>query len=388
MRFRRRIWLILWILSLVGISFFGGNISYLFFWAMTFIPIISSIYIFFVYIQFRIYQEIGSRTVICKQPVSYYFTLPNETFYAFAGLSVKMFSGFSYVTDMPEDKEYELLPRDADTHYSNLICKYRGEYEVGVKEVIITDFFGLFRFRYRLKETFKAMVLPRVLELDELQSMKELNEFSNIENVYDKIEADILTRDYIYGDALKHIHWKATAKEQKLKVRNMTGERKREIILALDTRRIFTKAEEYIPLENTLLEIGLALGHHFAEKRIPCKLIWNQQGIKQLDLEGMSQFQIFYQTLSNMIFDESEKPEELLQYIHGNRQYVAGGTFLFVTHILTEQMLACLQQWAKEGMRVLVYLVTNEETESLVRESNSRFKLMTIPVDGDLEEML
>lgn len=388
MRFRRRIWLILWILSLVGISYFGGNISYLFFWAMTFVPVISFLYILFVYIQFRIYQEIESRTIICKQPVPYYFTLPNETFYTFAGLSVKMFSGFSYVTDIPEDKEYELLPRDADTHYSNLICKYRGEYEVGVKEVTISDYLGLFRFRYRLKETFKAVVLPRVLELNELRSMKELNEFSNIENVCDKTEADILTRDYVCGDALKHIHWKATAKEQKLKVRNMTGERKQGIVLALDTQRTSAKTEEYIPLENTLLEIGLALGHHFAEKRIPCKFIWNQQGIKQYDLEGINQFQIFYQTFSNMIFDEAEKAEKLLQYVHGNRQYVTGGTFLLVTHKLTENMMACLQLWAKEGMRVLVYLVTNEETKSLVRESNSRFKLVIIPVDGDLEEIL
>jgi len=388
MRFRRGIWIILWILSLVGISYFGGTISYLFFWAMTFVPLISFLYIFLVYIQFRIYQEIESRTVICKQPVPYYFTLPNETFYAFAGLSVRMFSGFSYVTDIPEDREYELLPQDVDTQYSNLICKYRGEYEVGVKEVTITDFLGLFRFRYRLKETFKAVVLPRVLELNELRSMKELNEFSNVENVYDKTETDILARDYVCGDALKHIHWKATAKEQKLKVRNMTGERKQGIVLALDTQRIAVKAEEYIPLENSLLEIGLALSHHFAEKRIPCKFIWSQQGIKQYNLEGMHQFQNLYQTFSNIIFDESEETKELLQYMQGNRQYVTGETFIFVTHKLTESMLGYLQLWAKEGMRVIVYLVTNEETERLARESNSRFKIVIIPVEGNLEELL
>ena len=388
MKTRRRIWLILWILSIVGISYFGGTISYLLFWAMTFVPILSFIYILFVYIQFRIYQEIESRTVICKQPVPYYFTLPNETFYAFAGLSVKMFSGFSYVTDIPEDKEYELLPGDADTHYSDLICKYRGEYEVGVKEVVITDFLGLFRFCYRLRETFKAVVLPRVIRLDELKSLKELYDFSSMENAYEKTEADILTRDYIPGDALKYIYWKASAREQKLKVRNLTGERKREIVLAFDTQRVSEKAEEHIPLENTLLEIVLALGNHFAEKRIPCKFLWGQQGMKQYDLEAMNQFEYFYQSISKVIFDESEKTENLLQYVQGNMQYMLGGTFILVTHRLTDDMLGSLQLWAKEGMRVIVYLVADYETERLERQSNSRFKLIAIPVDGNVEELL
>ena len=79
----------------------------------------------------------------------YYFVLPNETFYSFAGLSIRLFSGFSYVLDMPEDEEYELLPGDNYTYRTKLVCKYRGEYEVGVKEIILTDFLKLFRFHKR-----------------------------------------------------------------------------------------------------------------------------------------------------------------------------------------------------------------------------------------------
>ena len=49
MKWRRGIVFLLWILSLVGISFFGGTISYGFFWAITFIPVISIVYLLFVY---------------------------------------------------------------------------------------------------------------------------------------------------------------------------------------------------------------------------------------------------------------------------------------------------------------------------------------------------
>ena len=104
MKWRRFILLLLWILSLVGITFYGGAISYGLFWGITLIPVLSLVYLLFVFMQFRIYQEIGSRIIVCKQPVSYFFILQNETVYAFAGLSVRLFSDFSYVTDMPENE--------------------------------------------------------------------------------------------------------------------------------------------------------------------------------------------------------------------------------------------------------------------------------------------
>ena len=52
------------------------------------------------------------------------------------------------------------------------------------------------------------------------------------------------------GDAIKQIHWKATAREQKLKTRNRIGEEKRGITIFLDTRRESEEPYKYLPLEN------------------------------------------------------------------------------------------------------------------------------------------
>ena len=46
MRRRRLAFLCLWILSLAAISFFGGAVSYGFFFGMTLLPVISLAYIF------------------------------------------------------------------------------------------------------------------------------------------------------------------------------------------------------------------------------------------------------------------------------------------------------------------------------------------------------
>ena len=48
MKMRNWILLDLWVLSLAAISYYGGTVSYGIFWGITFIPVISLIYLIFV----------------------------------------------------------------------------------------------------------------------------------------------------------------------------------------------------------------------------------------------------------------------------------------------------------------------------------------------------
>ena len=132
----RFLFLCLWVLSLAAISFSGGAVSYGFFFGMTVLPFVSLFYILCVYLRFKIYQELGSRSMVCGEPTEYFFVLENEEYFAFTGVSIRLFSDFSYVEELPDDTEYELLPGDRFTYETRLVCKYRGEYEVGVKEVV------------------------------------------------------------------------------------------------------------------------------------------------------------------------------------------------------------------------------------------------------------
>ena len=78
MKRNRIIFLILWILSLVGISFFGGPVSYGFFAMLTLLPLVSLIYLFSVFHFFRIYQELDGKHLVADQTVPFYFTLMND----------------------------------------------------------------------------------------------------------------------------------------------------------------------------------------------------------------------------------------------------------------------------------------------------------------------
>ena len=386
MRWRRIVWFILWIISLVGISYYGGIISYTLFWGLTMIPVLSCIYLVAVFVGFKIYQEIESRTIVCKEPMPYFFALPNEGYYAFAGISVRLFSKLSYVTDMGEDEEYELLPGDKYEYHTRLICKYRGEYEVGVKEVILTDCFRLFRFKYRIDGTIKALVYPRVIHMAEVESLKDILNVSSLMIPLEQTEPDVVTRDYIPGDALKYIHWKVSAKEQQLKTRNMQGERKQDIWLVYDTCRYDRDEYVYMPLENQILETVLALVAYLAEKNIDVTVCHSQRGLQNSTVRGLSQFQVFYEETAHVVFSEEENIAVTMEQLSSGAGILSVQTM--VSHQGDEAFLNRLQALTLQGIHIIWYLITDENAEAYLRQSSSRLKIVVLPIEGNLEDLL
>lgn len=378
----------LWILSLVAISFYGGAISYGFFFGMTLIPVVSLLYLLFVYFQFRIYQEIESRTIVCKQPMPYYFVLQNSEYYAFASISARLFSGLSYVLEMPDDEEYELLPGDRYTCRTKLVCKYRGEYEVGVKEVIVTDFFRLFRFHYKIPSTIKALVYPRMIHKSELCSIQDMPALQCQETPYGQTEPDVTVRDYITGDALKQIHWKATAREQKLKTRNQIGEEKQGIAFLYDTKRYSKDMHEYLPLENQILEAVLALGIFFAEKNTPFTVYYGQNGIRRSQVEGVNQYEAFYQETARVVFDDRENLTKLLEQLLEQGVLLKYRAVMVIVHEMNDQIMGMLQMLSVSGLSIVLYVITDETMEHYVRQGNSRLKVVVLPVEAELEALL
>ncbi len=388
MKMRKWFLLDLWVLSLAAISLYGGAVSYGIFWGITLIPVISLIYLVFVYFNLRILQQIESRDMICGQPMPYFFVLQNDSLCAFASISVNLFSSFSSVEDLPGDREYELLPGDKYAFETKLTCKYRGEYEVGVKEIIMTDFFRLFRIRYRVPGTIKALVLPKITRVSSLNSIGSLSALPRRESLRERTEPDIVVRDYAPGDSLKQIHWKAAAREQKLKVRNLTGEEKQGISLLWDTRRYSRDPKDYLPLEDKILETVLSLSIFMAEKSTPFSAYFGQRGIHSAHLEGLWDFEGFYRQVSKIQFDQEENFQKTLLELSESGALFESRVIFCVLHRLNEDILTLAQQLDRLGSLVILYLVTDENTEDYARQGNERLKITTIPVDAALEGRL
>lgn len=387
MRKNRILFLCLWILSLAAISCFGGVVSYGFFFGMSLLPLVSLIYIGCVYFRFKIYQELGNRNMVCGQPEDYFFVLQNEHSFAFSGVSVRLFSDFSYVEELPGDVEYELLPGDKFTYKTRLVCRYRGEYEVGVKGVVVTDFLRLFRVHYANPGVIKALVQPRLVQLEELKGLGEFQTPMQRE-IFMGTEPDILVRNYTGGDSLKQIHWKATARAGKLLARTRVGEEKQGISLFCDMTRYSRKAEEYLPVENRMLEVFLALGYFFTRKDMGFSAYYTQREVIRKQVRGMRDFDEFYRSVSGVDFGEDADLLNLTEQVTAQGGIWGSGIAFFVLHEPDGHIMEMTQKLAAGGMAVVVYAVTDRDIREYVKQGGGRRRIIPVPVEESLEGRL
>lgn len=389
-RWRNRIiWGVFLILTLVFISFYGGTVSYGLFFAVLFLPVLSLIYLAFVFFRFKIYQKLEGRNVMAGEAVPYYFVLQNEDWISFAGVHIGMYSDYSYVEDVPGKEEYELLPGENYRYDTYLVCKYRGTYPVGIREVTVRDFLGLLSLRYKLRDGFEAIVRPKLIRMEQLKSLKDVETLFSPAGGTAKTEYDLSVRKYETGDSLRRIHWKASAKTGELMSREMTGEEKQGIAILLDTVRYEANPAGYLPLENTELELFLALGYFLTGRKLSFDAFFEDgEGKKHVDrIDSFPGFDHLYEEMCGLEFSEEGNAERFFSSV-GVGKLSGYQSVFFVVHTWTGWLEKLTLQLQDRGVQSVIYVVTDEEGENYRRFSHPGRWVYVYSTREKLEEVL
>ena len=388
MKKRHAVLILLWILSIAGISFYGGWISYGFFYAVTLTPVLCLLYIAAVIVRFRVYQSVGSRDLVCDQPEAYYFILHNQDFFAFSAMKLYMFSSFSEVKDIDDRVVYELLPKTQIKLETQIICRYRGEYEVGIREIEFSDFLYLFSVKYKIPGSVKVFVEPKLVEMDSIKSFDEVQEFVNIDSFRDRTDQDCPVRDYQEGDPLKLVHWKATAKEMKLKVRTQKSDEQQRIIILLDTERSERDNHIYIPAESKLLESALAISYYLFRKGISQKLCYIGKSFKKISPDEMHDFDQYRRELSHMSFDKQNRSDVLFAEALCDPEVLSCRVMILLLFSVTSETESICAELNDRGIYLIIYVVNEDESAVHAMRSDERRTVRAILPDGDLREVL
>jgi uncharacterized protein (DUF58 family) len=111
------------------------------------------------------------------------------------------------------------------TRYVSMTFPNRGRSEMEGLYIWSPIPFGFFTRYRRLNNTFQFVVFPQLRKC-ELAALCERGARSRGEKTSDKIgyESDLISiRKYVYGDPLKYISWKATAKTGDLKIKELSS---------------------------------------------------------------------------------------------------------------------------------------------------------------------
>ena len=388
MRRNRIILMILWILSLIFITVSGTQTAYGFFILLTMIPFLSLFYIFLVNHYFRIDQHINSHDLIANHRSDYRFVLQNDSFIPFSGIRVLFFPDFSSVSERDMRSEYELFFGGRIVKRDSLICRYRGEYHIGIKAVVIQDFFRLFSFTRDLKRPLFVRVKPDIVRLDDLRSNKEtLNTLR--ENRFKRNVADLLLRDYVPGDDLKLINWKVSAASQKLMVRQLSGEERQGIALIMDSCRYTEDPKEYLPVENKILETVIALDLFFLQKAIPVTVYLEEETAEELNGDSLHSFETNYERLSAFRFSSAKRPAILCnEILSSNTLFNKAMVFLILSR-MDPSYSSLIGQLQQHDLPLTIIMI-NDQPDAAVSQAQSgeNTGFLFIKTDDDLREVL
>jgi uncharacterized protein (DUF58 family) len=154
-----------------------------------------------------------------------------------------------------------------------------GMARIKIDKICINDIFSLITYEYKSNLEEQICIVPKVTELTDIQmgsyieglTQNEENnlkgsDFSDVSNI----------REYVPGDRIKDIHWKATAKKDELMVKERVRLSENQLALFVDM------SGEKEGLEG-ILELSFNMVKHALREGVPVSLMWWNDGLGELE---------------------------------------------------------------------------------------------------------
>lgn len=339
---RRVIYGVCVIVSLVFISFRGGNLPYMLFSMMLLNTIAAVVYILYVFFTIKIYQVIPERRVMKQEFVSYNLMLNNESLMAYRDVKLRFMTELSEVKGADKIGCIGMEPGEGMDIHKELLCKYSGTYFIGVDTIEIMDYFKIFCIRFQMPQKMKLTVKPRVLQLDNIAFLTEEESHNSSLWGVSEYQLDNEVRKYYPGDNKRHIHWKNSAKRQELMVRSKTAEEITEYVVILDGSMGKLGFEEKIICCDKLREVVLSLVHYIYTSGYYARVLLDR--VYEREVCSQRDFNELYNRMIDYGFGQEKKMAERLYAL--NQECEEQVPFILVTSshsILDENVMNALR---------------------------------------------
>ena len=253
-----------------------------------------------------------------------------------------------------------------------LLCTRRGLYHIGPARFESGDPFGFLRSRKREPHRDSLLVYPRVVPLDELgiPADRPLGDVRGGIRIFQDPTRPWGLRDYQRGDPLKTMDWKATAKAQRLQVRNYEPSSSFTVILvvAVDTSKPYWAAYSTEALERVVTAAASVAGYA-AEQHYSVGLFSNDMPI-QADRamtvppsRGRGHLSVILGALATTrAYAVGPMATQLAQYAG---RFPMGATLAVTTAFLPPEFVSTLGLLKGRGYKIVVFYVGDEPCPKL-----------------------
>jgi uncharacterized protein (DUF58 family) len=257
---------------------------------------------------------------------------------------------------------YERLRKRYQIH-----CWKRGYFRLGPARFSSGDVFGIFKAHAVDQHRDWLIVYPKVYPVEELRlpAMDPFGDFKAQERIFEDPLSIIGVRDYQHRDSFRRIHWKATARRQRLQSKVYESTVSHNLVLFLNIAVFDRPWQGTVPeVLERLISIAASLANYGIEQRYAVGVVVNssvpnsQQNIKVPPGRSPQQLTRILEALAAVTPVANSSIERLLTA--ESPKLPQGSTLALVTAGVSESLAATLLHLSQAGRRIV--LVTLSES--------------------------
>lgn len=352
--------------SLYFVYFYGGVVPWALFYLVILLPIVSFTYLVITYFSFRYYEKSSNSTYIKGEKMIYRCSFSNNMALPAVYTRIFLQTPDSIVRGSHDIlNESIVMGRKRNVEYE-IECRYRGRYEIGIMKVEFTDFLNLFKLVLKKSAYLSILVFPRIKLSEELiNDGMTLSDFRvAMFNKSKGEETMVNLREYAYGDSSRLIHWKLSARLNKLMVTDKESTFDSRIFIVIDLKRVKRDLSERIVYEDLMVEEIVSTANYFLGNGVPVDLVYYKNGINIVHGSSIQDFDDIYNLMAEIQFDTEEGIEEVMYPIFDEEN--TNNTFFIFSLELGNKLYEALTRIHLMEKRIYVrYCVMDIEDEDV-----------------------
>lgn len=254
-----------------------------------------------------------------------------------------------------------------------LTCPQRGFFFLGPADLRAGDLFGLFENRARVSTPDRLIVYPAVTPLEELgfPGKEPFGDIRSPQPIFEDPLRTVGIRDYQPEDSFRHVHWKASARQQRLQTKVYEPTVTQRLVVLLN---IATYAQPWMGInpeaQEHAISVAASIAYHAAQRRLAVGLVANgsvprsDQPIRVPPSRDPGALTRVLEALAAVTTFATETVETLLA--RESPRLPWGATIVVVTCVVTPALLAEMVRLRGANRRlVLVSLDPDDKDEDL-----------------------
>lgn len=264
--------------------------------------------------------------------------------------------------------------------------RYRGSYPAQIMKISVYDPLKLIRITRRMESTMQLVILPRKIPLEQLGFVFGGDKGSVPEPIINGEKEDFShVREYLDGDILQLIHWKLTAKQQELMIKQYEADGDRRAVILCNFAGAAASPSAVLRRSDAVIETAVAVALSAAEAGIKAVADTGAFVSTVCEISDRSGFDRFYDMMS--VIPPNPETVDFTQLV---KKYACGDSaaMFLITPTVDEEILDAAESAAANTTGTVVLIYINCTGKSDYSELRTDRRYVFAEISGETEKTL